>query len=194
MKNVAAELYWNFDSLSAKKKELVTLTHQKSLKLARQQGGCIEVINSYKEIKSTTISGCWKNLLPDAAINQNVTVEILREEVEEITSLSQQFVEGAVQELNTTDIEELLLSHNEELTNEELIGMLEKNGEDEVDNDDDILPPKRLKMDALDRVFSLSQEIEAILVENDPVMERSLRFKRQIEEAISPYRELTSTV
>ncbi|KAK9703245.1 hypothetical protein QE152_g29457 [Popillia japonica] len=112
-------------------------------------------------------------------------VEILREEVEEITSLSQQFVEGAVQELNTTDIEELLLSHNEEL-----IGMLEKNGEDEVDNDDDILPPKRLKMDALDRVFSLSQEIEAILVENDPVMERSLRFKRQIEEAISPYREL----
>ncbi|KAK9702012.1 Calponin homology (CH) domain [Popillia japonica] len=62
--------------------------------------------------------------------------------------------------------------------------MLEKNGEDEVDNDDDILPPKRLKMDALDRVFSLSQEIEAILVENDPVMERSLRFKRQIEEAI----------
>lgn len=132
--------------------------------------------------------------MPDAAINQNVTVEILREEVEEITSLSQQFVEGAVQELNTTDIEELLLSHNEELTNEELIGMLEKNGEDEVDNDDDILPPKRLKMDALDRVFSLSQEIEAILVENDPVMERSLRFKRQIEEAISPYRELTSTV
>ncbi|KAK9680347.1 hypothetical protein QE152_g39163 [Popillia japonica] len=106
-----------------------------------------------------------------------VTVEILREEVEEITSLSQQFVEGAVQELNTTDIEEL--------TNEELIGMLEKNGEDEVDNDDDILPPKRLKMDAFDRVFSLSQEIEAILVENDPVMERSLRFKRQIEEAIS---------
>ncbi|KAK9680441.1 hypothetical protein QE152_g39086 [Popillia japonica] len=80
--------------------------------------------------------------------------------------------------------------------------MLEKNGEDKteflayrkkLDNDDDILPPKRLKMDALDRVFSLSQEIEAILVENDPVMERSLRFKRQIEEAISPYRELTST-
>ncbi|KAK9700975.1 Phospholipase A2-like domain [Popillia japonica] len=71
-------------------------------------GDCIEVIKeSYKEIKSTTISRCWKNLLPDAVINQNVTVDILREEVEEITSLSQQFVEGAVQELNTTDIEEL---------------------------------------------------------------------------------------
>ncbi|KAK9744070.1 Zinc finger, C2H2 type [Popillia japonica] len=104
------------------------------------------------------------------------------------------FVEGAVQELNTTDIEEHLLSRNEELTNEELIGMLEKNDEDEVDNDDDVLPPKRFKMDALDRDFSLSQEIDAILVENDPVMERSVRFKRQIEEAISPYRELYNSL
>ncbi|KAK9694862.1 hypothetical protein QE152_g33240 [Popillia japonica] len=134
------------------------------------------------DVPNTTISLRTANSLASVVGRQ---VEILREEVEEITSLSQQFVEGAVQELNTTDIEELLLSHNEEL-----IGMLEKNGEDEVDNDDDILPPKRLKMDASDRVFSLSQEIEAILVENNPVMERSLGFKRQIEEAISPYREL----
>ncbi|KAK9745529.1 hypothetical protein QE152_g6853 [Popillia japonica] len=58
--------------------------------------------------------------------------------------------------------------------------MLEKNDEDEVDNDDDVLPPKRLKMDALDRVFSLSQEIEAILVGNDPVMEKSYKCGHSI--------------
>jgi hypothetical protein len=148
---------------------------------------CITNIKeSVAEITQTTLNACWKNLWPQAVNNftgfPNIEADVQRiaGEASRIRGI------GAV---NVEDVQELLKSHAEELTEEELEEFL-KTTDDEADEEEPAVVKPKLTMKDLDDLFKSADHLINTAVDRDPFMVRSLKFKRQIESVMAPYKEI----
>lgn len=149
----------------------------------------INIKESLNELKQTTLNACWKNLWPEAVANDAKIPEI-QEQTKDIALLCRQFPGEGFGDLQSEDIEELIESHVSELNEDDLVDLLQEGDKDEETDNESDEPQSQLTLNTLESCFLMASKLTETLFKNDPVMERSLKCKREIEMALAPYREI----
>jgi hypothetical protein len=85
------------------------------------------------------------------------------------------------------ELEELIVSHTEELTEEDLEELI---NEDDSEDEEEVIARSTINTKALTEIMKLQLALIDRVMECDPGMERSLKFKRKIENASCPYLEI----
>ena len=94
------------------------------------------------------------------------------------------------EDLEADDVEELLVSHGQELSEEDVEELIKSSEEEEEeDNEAEIFKPA-LTITNLNKIMAAVKSVSDLVCELDPFMERSLKFKRNVEDAELPYKEL----
>ena len=87
---------------------------------------CIEnVKESLLELKESTLNGCWKKLWPEA-VKKSSTVTDLSKELEKIVSIARNVGGDGFEDMETSDIEEVIYSNSSELTEDDMEEILEE--------------------------------------------------------------------
>ena len=97
--------------------------------------------------------------------------------------------EAGFDELVTEDIENVLASHTEELTNEDLT-LLAQSPDDADEDDDDDEPKRILTTKRMAAAFRLIEEGLQVFTDDDPNRERSSKIHRNTMEALRCYSDL----
>ena len=149
--------------------------------------------DSVDELKSkTTLNACWRKLWPEAVNTFEGFAEA--DEVRQIVALARKVGGDGFEDLDDSEVQELIASHSSELTDEDLEELVRSDEEAGDDDDDDeeeeVGQRSKLSLATItDILVSIRNACDRI-VDVDPFMERSLKVKRQIEEAMLPYREV----
>lgn len=112
----------------------------------------------------------------------------VHKEVREIRQMARNVGGKGFSDLDETEVEELINSHQEELTEEELLEMHEAT--DNESEDEDEQEEQKLTAGYLRENLQIIEKVIRNLMEKDPNMNRRLPCKRGTEESILPYREL----
>lgn len=151
---------------------------------------CITNIQaSLSELSERTLNACWKNLWPEV-VNNFTGFPSVDETIQNIVADAGRI--RGIGEVSAADVKDLLDSHAEELTEEEL-GELLKSASEEEGEDEDVPKPK-ITMKNLDDIFKQADELSRTVVSNDPFLVRSLKFKRDLEAILTPYREVRASI
>lgn len=149
----------------------------------------IENINqSWMEVKKSCMNGVWRQIWPDCVPN-NIP------EINDINSICQEIAERAstaeVDGMEEDDINELLMSHEEFLNNEDLFSIdVEHALEDEILTPDNIAEEKHLKVTQISEAMQLISKAMDIFTDNDPDENRSSKVLNAVTDAIDCYREI----
>ena len=138
------------------------------------------------------IRGVAKKLWPQVVTKEEEQVPNPTKQCEEIVLLAKQLPGEGFSDIEVDDIEELIQSHDSELTEEELIEIVknDKNDENDDHSDSDTSLACSLTLSKVNQCLSMANDLVDFLLKEDPVMERSLKVKHEIMHALMPYKEL----
>lgn len=147
----------------------------------------IEIISdSWKEVKPTCMNGAWRKIWPECVkILCDAEVDDAPAVCHEISNLASEFNFEGMEE---NDLNELLTSHNQEFSNEELF-QLESQCDSE-DDDSEMSEKKNLTPKLISKAMSLIDEAMEIFSKNDPDSERSLKVSQAVATNINCYKEI----
>lgn len=146
------------------------------------------ISTSWEEVTEKCMNGVWRKIWPDGVNDfsgfdaENVLPEINQETLQ----IAQ---EAGFTDLGSVDIDELLASHGNELTNEEL-EELAKCDKDETSVNANEEPQRLLTMKGMASAFRLIEEGLNILGDEDPNHERFSKVQRVVLDGIQCYREI----
>ncbi|XP_006860315.1 PREDICTED: tigger transposable element-derived protein 1-like [Chrysochloris asiatica] len=143
---------------------------------------------AWEELKPATMNSLWKKIWPECVQFHSVpqTDNIVRLQ-QNIVSLAQNV---AFEEVVETDVGQLLQSHEEDLSNEELMQLEQERAAGEEESEDAPLALRQLTTEALSAAFSHFEAGLQILTSTSPDDEWKLKISRAINDAINCYREL----
>lgn len=147
---------------------------------------CVNITSqSIKELKTSTLNGCWKKLWPEVVSNTNIENQ-LSSEISEIVDL----VESSelFENLNEGDVLEMI-NDAPELTEQDLIQLAEEWDESTEDECIQVIGTS-FESSKLKTLFDMAQEIINFSAENDPLAKRSASFECSIKNSLAPYEEL----
>lgn len=154
---------------------------------------CIQIISqSLKELNKSTLSGCWKKILP-LDVENEPEVNLLEAATAEILNLAHSIQGEGFSDITSKDIQTLF--SDPELEESELIEIVkraesnEKENYDSSDNDDEA-EGNDLTLQNLKTAFVLAKNLESFLLNCDTAFERRTKFKRDLEQCLLPYKEL----
>jgi hypothetical protein len=134
------------------------------------------------------MNGVWRKIWPDVVTDFHGF-----EPEEEISNSRRAIIDMAMslgyEEVDEANVKELLQSHVEELSNEDLLA-LEKELSDEDDESSDVVPVKHLTTKQLVEFFKHTDNDIGITDDNDANRVRSAKVARGIESALACYKEL----
>lgn len=144
------------------------------------------IAESWKEMKQSTMNAVWKKLWPEC-VNNFTGFPNVKPVVTDIVNIAH----GAgMNEVDEEGVNEVLESHGEELSNEDLMAIEQERAADEEKDDEDTTPQLHLTRNILaDALSEIEKGIQKI-VDNDPNRERSLKLEHSIENVLAPYKAL----
>ncbi|KAK9505082.1 hypothetical protein O3M35_009224 [Rhynocoris fuscipes] len=148
----------------------------------------IKIDISWKELKSTTMNHVWKKIWPECIKTTDAEVNFLPEVRQNILYLAHDL---GFEDLNESDVLDLLAADREPLSYEELIQL---QAEPAIDEDTEPVVSKQLTSKIMSSAFSYFEQGINILLENDPDVERSANVSRGINSAISSYKSLKEEI
>jgi hypothetical protein len=105
---------------------------------------------------------------------------------EDIAQIAHQVGGEGFEDMQPHKLKELIESHTEELTEEDLEELINEDSEDE----EEVIARSTLNPKARTEIMKLQRALIDKVMECNPVVERSLKFKREIENASCPYLEI----
>ena len=158
---------------------------------------CIENIDkSIAELKESTINGCWRKLWPEVVKRANPVPDI-SEELREIISLARNVGGEGFEDMSASDIEEVINDNCNDLLEDDLEELLtNSSGESDNDSECETLQDSRSKMTekTVLKALQMADELANFLLENDHVVERTIKTKRELNDLMAPYRELQRSI
>uniref|UniRef100_K7EX90 HTH CENPB-type domain-containing protein n=1 Tax=Pelodiscus sinensis TaxID=13735 RepID=K7EX90_PELSI len=143
------------------------------------------IAEAWAEVSSSCLNAVWRRIWP-------ACVHEFREFDTEIAEAKKQIValahEAGLEEVDANDVQELLHSHGEELSIEELKLLDEQRLENEPEYTEPVI--RTLSMKVMAEAFKLISDAINIFDENDPDRERSSKVAKSLESAISCYQQL----
>ncbi|XP_066547533.1 tigger transposable element-derived protein 1-like [Amia ocellicauda] len=142
---------------------------------------------AWDEVPQQCLNGVWQNIWP-AVVNDFrdfAADEVLTNARHEIVELART---AGFDEVNEENVAELLESHREELSNEDLLE-LDKEREQEESVEDE-RPQRILSVKGLAKAMKAMDTFLGYIDENDPNRERSAKVARNVKESIACYTEI----
>jgi hypothetical protein len=143
------------------------------------------ISNAWNEVDVTVMNAVWRKLWKECVHNVRGCVNPYSE-VHEIVSLGQKVGGEGFEDLQEIDIIDLLQSHEEELSVEDLMELTQREQEDQ----DVVMQKDKLTLQRLSHFFTLADKLAQEAVDMDPNVERSLQFGRDLSSALAIYREI----
>ncbi|XP_071055115.1 tigger transposable element-derived protein 1-like [Onthophagus taurus] len=154
-------------------------------KLYNIEHAIINIKCALNDIKISTVSNSWKKLLKKDTEKSSEVDEAIDKAV-----LSARLLPGDdFQKVVAADIESLVNEENEELSNADLEALLIES-ESGSDEDEVISPCNKLSLKELNSFIQEANHLAEKIVEMDPVMERSIKFKNGLNTLLASYKEL----
>lgn len=153
---------------------------------------CVKMVElSRKEMKVSTLNGCWKNLWPEAVLSKKDTPPA-EDEMTRIISVAKRIGGDGFVDMTIEDINELL---DDPLLNEEELIQLVDEPEplaSGIENTDDDIAENmaNLTIDDLVYAIELSKKLCAIFNDKDNLLDRSNTFQKQVQQCMAPYKDL----
>uniref|UniRef100_A0A9L0RCY8 HTH CENPB-type domain-containing protein n=1 Tax=Equus caballus TaxID=9796 RepID=A0A9L0RCY8_HORSE len=142
---------------------------------------------AWEELRPATMNSVWKKIWPECVQFQSVSqTDNIAQLQQNIVNLAKNVAFGEVVE---GDVEQLLQSHEEDLSNEELM-QLGQEPAGEEDSEDTPPALRQLTTGELSAAFSHFEAGLQVLTSNSPNDEWKLKVSRAINDAINCYREL----
>eukprot|EP00106_Octopus_bimaculoides_P013734 XP_014781176.1 PREDICTED: tigger transposable element-derived protein 1-like [Octopus bimaculoides] len=141
---------------------------------------------AWDNVSEKNMKSVWKNLCPQF-LTDFENFESLQENVlKEIVKLANELN----LDVSASDIDELLQSHSDELTNEELVAMQEEATAEKEKDTVDETPVSTFKLKGLEEAFQHLDKALEIFQVQDPNFERSARVSTTITNASLCYRKI----
>uniref|UniRef100_A0AAQ5X1R0 HTH CENPB-type domain-containing protein n=1 Tax=Amphiprion ocellaris TaxID=80972 RepID=A0AAQ5X1R0_AMPOC len=148
---------------------------------------CIKNIEaSWREVSEVNLNAVWRPLCPQFVNDfrgfdqEGINKDILST----LVGLS----EKLELDLEEEDFEELLESHGEELSNQDLMELEAQQRVEEEEEDETPVPMKKFETKLLAEGFSLIDKAIALFEQQDPNIERCTKVANQMNDAIQCYR------
>ena len=156
---------------------------------------CIANIDaSIKELKPSTINGCWRNIWPEA-VEKSSSIPDLTKDLLEIVSIARNVGGEGFEDMSSSDVEEVINAEIDDLGEEDLEELLQ-DSESETESEEEVNIVQKSKMTekVLTQALKLTSELTELLFANDHNLERSIKAKRELETAMAPYKEFHKSV
>jgi DDE superfamily endonuclease./Tc5 transposase DNA-binding domain./CENP-B N-terminal DNA-binding domain. len=140
---------------------------------------------AWDEVKGTHMNAVWKNLWKECIHDFRECMNPLSG-VSEIVDLGRKIIGEGFEDLQEVDIIDLLQSHEEELSVEDLVELTQREQEDQ----DCMMEEDRPTLKRLAHFFILANQLAQEAMDMDPDVERSLQFGRNLTSALASYREI----
>lgn len=172
---------------------------------------CIADIDaSWQEMKPSSINACWRKIWPQVVEKDNLVPPITNEE-DEIVRLAHQIGGEGFEDMQRDEVNELLNSHGEELSEEDLLAQKDQETyeTEEVEEMSSetvgkflrtflfnlisckvLYAEKSFSSNHLREILILKDQLVQKAIDLDPSLNRSLQFKRDVEAASNPYVEI----
>ncbi|XP_051934853.1 tigger transposable element-derived protein 1-like isoform X3 [Hippocampus zosterae] len=158
---------------------------------------CLQNIQkAVKEMKKETVNACWGKLWPDCVQNDvgfspdQICLSAVSEAVELAKLLRGECFNGVTRD----DINDLIDTHANPLTNEDLIEITKAKGEEEEEAEAGADPSEEddgdLSLERLTNMVTAAEQLQGMAEDYDPQMARVLQFQNAIEGAIEVYKDL----
>ena len=138
---------------------------------------------------SANLNGVWMKLWPDCVSPSQgrIEEEVIQDVIENVVEMGRQL---GFEELEKEDVDGLLESHGEELSNEDLMHLREQIAAEDASGTIKRVPPKALSTKRLSEIFQHINAAIDFMQEDDPNVERSLNVARVLSQGMQCYREL----
>ena len=145
------------------------------------------IADAWDEVKDSNMNGVWKKVWPDC-INSFTGFPRVQPVVRDIVGLAHT---AGMDEVDEEGVNELLESHEEELSNEDLM-LLEQDraAEGDENEEEETAPQLELTCEILAEAFADFDRGVSRLANNDPHRDRSLRLENDIQKALTAYKQL----
>lgn len=142
------------------------------------------IADAWDEVKISNMNGVWRKLCPQFVNDFHGFEDTVETLTEKLVSLGNQLQ----LELEVDDVTELLESHGEELSSEDLIE-LEKQMIEEVEEEEEP-EPKRFTTKVLAEAFRMVEEAMSMIEGQDPNSARFTKVYRSVTDAMRCYKEI----
>ncbi|GBL86580.1 Tigger transposable element-derived protein 1 [Araneus ventricosus] len=149
---------------------------------------CVELIKlAITEIKKSTLNACWKSIWPDVVVSGH-DVPALENEYSEIMRLAHRVGGEGFDDMASNELEELMTDSEFNAAKQVEVVFDSTSSEDETDCDEKV---PRLTLCTIDKGLAMAKELENFFIQNDPNMDRSLKFARELHNCMASYKKLS---
>uniref|UniRef100_UPI0035902DA6 tigger transposable element-derived protein 1-like n=1 Tax=Myxine glutinosa TaxID=7769 RepID=UPI0035902DA6 len=149
----------------------------------------MNIKESLDEFRSTTLNGCWRKLWPEA-VHDFQGFPIQQDEIRNILVLARQVKEEGFADLEEADIVEVLESHDDELTEEDLEELAAPSDKEDDRDSEGIVERPQLTISTVKKGLQMADDLVDHLFEVDHFMERCLKLKREMDTVMAPSKEV----
>ncbi|GBP09269.1 Tigger transposable element-derived protein 1 [Eumeta japonica] len=144
---------------------------------------------SWEEVKASSMKGSWRQLWPELVNGEeDVIIDDVPNVSNELANLAREAGSNGMEE---GDINELLLSHDKELDNENLLAIdIQHVAEEDAIISNETLEEKKLTIANISKAMQLISHAMDILSENDSDENRSTGVAASVDRAIGCYKEI----
>ncbi|XP_053145978.1 tigger transposable element-derived protein 1-like isoform X2 [Hemicordylus capensis] len=139
------------------------------------------------EIKASTLNACWRKLWKEA-VKDPSAVPAVEEEVGRIVTSARRLGGEGFEDIQPTEVAELLESHSEELTEQDLEALIKSSSDQE--EEEDCRATAKLILGKVNRFLKHASKLADEAVDMDPFIQGSLTFRQGLNELICPYAEV----
>ncbi|XP_045137210.1 tigger transposable element-derived protein 1-like [Portunus trituberculatus] len=146
---------------------------------------------AWNEVQSSTINACWNALWPEC-VHDFRGFPTVHSQMQDIISLAHTVGEEGFDDMTEEDVDDVIDSHDAEPSSKELLQLEEeeaRGGADDEDLDDDEETKPVFTIKTLHNLLKVMEDATSLFIETDPILERSIKFKRGVEELLLPYKE-----
>ena len=144
---------------------------------------------SWKEVKSSTLNSVWKSVWKEA-IHTFTGLPSFSGTVQECVNLAHRVGGEGFSDLETDDVLELLDSHDEELSVDDLLELSAAQEQADEAENDVALDIKEMTMKEMAAFFKLANNLAQAAMDMDHSLERSQHFSRGLKSILAPYQEI----
>lgn len=160
---------------------------------------CITFIKeAVDELRPSTLNACWRKLWPEVVADTSA-IPNQASEIDDIVRILHQIHGEGFDELQPSDVEEVLAFDDKELSETELLEILEDTSKDEGDTTDNEITDEAttntmtsttLTLTSVQNILRIAQQLQDVVYDEDPSLERSLKFSNGLNGLLQPYREI----
>ncbi|KAG0726325.1 Tigger transposable element-derived protein 1 [Chionoecetes opilio] len=144
---------------------------------------------AWDEVKPSTLNARWYALWPEC-VNDFNGFPAVTQQMKDIVDLAHTVGGEGFSDMTEEDVAELIDSHGAEPSVEEIIQMNEDDqAGDDADEDDDTETRPVFTIMKLRNLLREADNLTELFTDQDPIQERSIKFKRVVDEGLIPYKE-----